>query len=628
MLLDASLEDRQRETRLVSFRALIAALGVILAMSLVVARLAHLQFDEHEHFSVLSRDNRVKVQPLPPARGLIYDARGVLLADNHPSFSLEITIEKVEDLEATIEELARIVRIDAQDRARFEQQKRRRMRFQGVPIRVNLTPEEVARFAVDAYRFAGVEIRADLVRTYPLGEHTAHVLGYVGRINEQELARIDKSNYAGSQYIGKSGVEKAHEDLLHGRVGYQQVEVNARGRVIRTLESRPPVSGKDLHLYLDIGLQQAAREALGEERGAVVAIDPRTGGVLALVSAPSFDPNLFVEGIGQKDYQELLESPDKPLFNRAIRGQYPPGSTVKPFVGLGGLAAGVTTPRRATRCPGYFSLPGHSHRFRCWRRGGHGAVNLEQAVVQSCDVYFYDLANRLGIDRLAGFLSDFGFGSATGIDVAGELGGLVPSREWKQRVREQVWYPGETLIVGIGQGSFLATPLQLAAATAALANQGRWIQPRVARAAQAPGESVEQPLPLVSHLIQVGEPTNWAQMVESMAKVVESGSGTAKRIRSTQFRIAGKTGTSQVFSLGQGQTYNAARLPKHLKDHALFIAFAPVEEPRIAVAVIVEHGGGGGATAAPVARRVLDAYLGTVEPGDQAGDETVGEHGD
>jgi len=621
-MLERNLEDRRREARLVASRALVAGVLITLSLVLLVVRLIHLQVDQHEHFSVLSQDNRVKVQPLPPSRGLIYDANGVVLADNHPSFALEITIEKVGDLDATIEELGRLIRIEPQDRARFERQKRARMRFQGVPIRLNLTEVEVARFAVEAHRFPGVEIRADLVRTYPLGEHTAHVLGYVGRINEQDLARIDKSNYAGSHFIGKGGVEKAHEGLLHGQVGYQQVEVNARGRVIRTLERRPPVSGADLHLYLDIGLQQAAKEALGDERGAVVAIDPRNGGVLALVSNPSFDPNLFVEGISQANYRALLNSPDKPLFNRAVRGQYPPGSTIKPFVGLAGLASGITTSRRTTHCPGHFSLPGHSHRFRCWRRGGHGAQNLEQAVVQSCDVYFYDLAHRMGIDRLSGFLSDFGFGAVTGIDVAGELGGLMPSREWKRRVRKQPWYPGETLIVGIGQGSFLATPLQLAAATAAVANHGHVIQPRVARAAQAPGASFAESLPLVSHSIELGDRHQWDEIVDAMAKVVEGGSGTARGIRSAEYRIAGKTGTSQVFSLGQGQTYNAARLPKHLKDHALFVAFAPIEDPRIAIAIIVENGGGGGSTAAPLARRIMDAYLGgSTEPGELGGED-------
>lgn len=610
MHLDSSIQDRQREARLVVVRAAVAGLVVLLALSLVIMRLMRLQVQQHEHFSVLSQDNRVKVQPVPPTRGLIYDAKGVLLADNHPSFSLEITIEKVEDLQGTIEALAAIIPVDEKDLARFERMKRQRVRFQGVPLRLNLTPEEVARFSVDSYRFPGVDVRAELIRTYPRGELTAHVLGYVGRINEQETQRIDTSDYAGTNFIGKTGVEMAHEALLHGQVGYQQVEVNARGRVLRTLEGKPPVPGRDLHLYLDIGLQQAATEALGDNRGSVVAIDPRTGGVLALVSMPSFDPNLFVEGISQEDYQALLYSPDKPLYNRAVRGQYPPGSTVKPFVGLAGLAAGEINPGSTKYCPGYFRLPGQSHRYRCWRRGGHGTLALDQAVVQSCDVYFYGLAHDLGIGRLKHFLGEFGFGARTGIDVAGELGGLVPSKEWKEQARKQVWYPGETLIVGIGQGAFLTTPLQLAAATATMANRGHFIQPRVARASQVPGAVAAEELPVQSREVQVGDAHHWDQIIRAMTDVIESPRGTAKRIQTNSYRIAGKTGTAQVFSVGQSETYNASRIDKRMHDHALFIAFAPVEDPRIAVAVIVENGGHGGSVAAPVARRVMDAYLG------------------
>ena len=610
MLLDSSIQDRQREARLVVVRAAVAGLVVLLALSLVIMRLMRLQVQQHEHFSVLSQDNRVKVQPVPPTRGLIYDAKGIVLADNHPSFSLEITIEKVEDLQGTIEALAAIIPVDETDRARFERMKRQRVRFQGVPLRLNLTPEEVARFSVDSYRFPGVDVRAELIRTYPRGELTAHVLGYVGRINEEETQRIDTSDYAGTNFIGKTGVEMAHEALLHGQVGYQQVEVNARGRVLRTLEGRPPVPGRDLHLYLDIGLQQAATEALGDNRGSVVAIDPRTGGVLALVSKPSFDPNLFVEGISQDDYQALLYSPDKPLYNRAVRGQYPPGSTVKPFVGLAGLATGAINAGSTKYCPGYFRLPGQSHRYRCWRRGGHGTLALDQAVVQSCDVYFYGLAHDLGIGRLKHFLGEFGFGARTGIDVAGELGGLVPSKEWKEQARKQVWYPGETLIVGIGQGAFLTTPLQLAAATATMANRGHFIQPRVARASQVPGAVAAEELPARSHQVQVGDAHHWDQIIRAMTDVIESPRGTAKRIQTNSYRIAGKTGTAQVFSVGQSETYNASRIDKRMHDHALFIAFAPVEDPRIAVAVIVENGGHGGSVAAPVARRVMDAYLG------------------
>jgi penicillin-binding protein 2 len=608
-MLLTSLEDRQREQRLVTTRALVAGALVLGGLLLLGARLLHLQVDRHEHFSVLSQDNRVKIQPVPPTRGLIYDARGVLLADNHPTFSLEIMIEKVEDLATTIDDLARLLPIDANDRARFERLKRQRVRFQSVPIRLNLTQEEVARFAVDGYRFPAVDVRAELIRTYPM-ESTTHVLGYVGRINEREMTLIDNSNYAGTHFIGKGGLEKAHEDVLHGRVGYQQVEVNARGRVLRTLESTPPTPGQDLFLYLDMTLQQAAIDALGERRGAVVAINPRDGGVLAMVSKPSYNPNLFVEGISQADYNALLHSPDKPLFDRATRGQYPPGSTVKPFIALGGLATGFTTARKTTHCSGFLSLPGQSHRFRCWRKGGHGTVNLERAIVESCDVYFYSLANQMGIDRLHGFLSQFGFGARTGIDVAGELAGLLPSREWKQRVRKQAWYPGETLIVGIGQGSFLATPLQLAAATATMANRGHFIQPRLARASRFPGAATESVFPQVFRNVEVSDAHHWDEVISAMTQVVESPRGTAKRIRTPEYRIAGKTGTSQVFTLGQKQTYNAATIPERMRDHALFIAFAPVEDPRIAVAVLIENGGHGGSDAAPVARRVMDVYLG------------------
>ncbi|SDX41195.1 penicillin-binding protein 2 [Allochromatium warmingii] len=609
-MLESSLEDRQREQRLVRTRALVSGAFVLLGVGAILMRLFHLQLERHDHFTVLSTENRVKIQPVPPNRGLIFDAKGIVLAENHPSFSLAIMIEKVDDLNATIAELRHLIPIEESDLARFERLKRQRMRFQPVPIRQNLTPEEVARFAVDGHRFPGVEVQAELIRTYPQGLLTAHVLGYVGRINEKELARIDKGNYAGTNFIGKSGVELAHEDVLHGKVGHQQVEVNARGRILRTLSSTPPAPGQDLYLYLDIGLQRAATAALGESRGAIVAIDPRSGGVLALVSTPSFDPNLFVEGISQSNYNALLYSPDKPLYNRAIRGQYPPGSTIKPFVGLGGLSLGFITPRKTTYCPGYFSLPGQKHRFRCWRRGGHGTVDLEQSIVESCDVYFYWLANQMGVDKLHGFLAEFGFGERTGVDVSGELPGLLPSRDWKERVRNQPWYPGETLIMGIGQGYFLATPMQLAAATAALANKGRLIQPRLAYARRVPGADTATVFPMMSRQISITNSGDWDITIENMAKVVESQRGTGKRIRSNDYRIAGKTGTSQVFTIGQKERYDATKISELLRDHALFIAFAPVEDPRIAVAVLVENGGSGGATAAPIARRVIDAYLG------------------
>ncbi len=622
-MLDSTFKDPGRERRLVGVRATLAGALVLAAMLVVLARLVHLQVGKHDHYTVLSRDNRVKVQPVAPTRGLIYDADGLLLADNQASFSLEITPEKVDDIKGTIDALARIVPIDEKDRTRFERLLRQRVRFQGVPIRLNLTQLEVARFSVDSHRFPGVDVRAELIRTYPLGERMAHVLGYVGRINEQEMERIDTSDYAGTRFIGKGGVEKAHEADLHGHVGYQQVEINARGRVLRTLESKAPVPGRDLHLFLDADLQRTATEALGDNRGAVVAIDPRSGGVLALVSKPSFDPNLFVEGITQSDYESLLYSPDKPLFNRAVRGQYPPGSTVKPFIALAGLAVGATNARHTKYCPGFYQLPNQSHRYRCWRRGGHGTLALEQAVVQSCDVYFYDLAHDIGIDRLHDYLAELGFGARTGIDVAGELSGLLPSREWKERVRKQVWFPGETLIVGIGQGAFLATPLQLAAATAAIANRGHFIAPRVVRATGITGVTGEQQTPLVSRPVEVGDPHHWDEVIGAMTQVVESPRGTAKAIRTPDYRIAGKTGTAQVFTVGQNERYDAARITERMRDHALFIAFAPADDPRIAVSVIVENGGHGGSVAAPVARKVMDAYLGgsTLVENDGVSDE-------
>lgn len=613
------LRDRFFEQRLVARRLALLGVIVIAAMGLVTLRLAHLQIDRHAHFATLSEDNRIRLKPLPPTRGLIYDANGVLLADNYPTYSLEMVIEKVADPDATLIDLAALISIDEGDRRRFQRLRRQGRRYEGVPVRLNLTPAEVARFAIDAHRFPGVDVQAELVRVYPLGEQTAHVLGYVGRINERELRTIDASAYAGTHFIGKNGLEKAYETLLHGRVGYQQVEVNARGRVLRVLTSHPPEAGRDLKLFLDIELQRAATVALGARRGAIVALDPRTGGVLALVSMPTFDPNPFVQGIGQEAYNRLIGSPDKPLFNRAVRGQYPPGSTVKPFIGLSALTAGVIDFTTTKWCPGYYHLPGHRHRYRDWKRGGHGTVAMKKAIVESCDVYFYELAHQMGIDRLHTGLAAFGFGTKTGIDIAGELGGLLPSRAWKEAARGQPWFPGETLIMGIGQGYFLATPLQLATATAALAARGRLHVPRVVQAIEQPAGNGLVATAYRGQRLDMAGSADLGQVIDAMAEVIEGPRGTARRIRSEAYRIAGKTGTSQVFSLGKTQRYEAEEIAEQLRDHALFVAFAPVTEPRIAVAVIVENGGSGGAVAAPVAAQVIEAYLGRPEVREQAG---------
>ena len=608
-LLEAGLQDPGRATLIFNRRVLLALLLVLLALGGIVARLYQLQVRSHEHYSTLSTDNRIKVQPLPPTRGQIYDRVGRLLADNLPSYALEIVPEKVDDLQATIDGLAEIIAISAEDRQRFERLLTRRRRFEGVPIRLDLDEAERARFAVKSHLFPGVDIHAELLRWYPEGQYTAHVVGYVGRINEREMKEIDTSDYAGTSHIGKVGVERYHEDRLHGTVGVEQVEVNARGRLLRVVDRELPIAGRDLHLFLDIDLQKAATAALGDRRGAVVAIEPATGGVLALVSAPSYDPNPFVGGISVAGYAALRDDIDKPLYNRAIRGQYPPGSTIKPFVALGGLATGKATFGGTKFCGGYYQLPGQSHRYRCWRRGGHGSISMRLGIVQSCDVYFYRLAHDMGIDTLDGFLSKLSFGRPTGADIAGEQGGLLPSPAWKERVRHEIWYPGETLIVGIGQGAFLATPLQLAAATAAVANRGTYIRPRLVKATRPPGVKSLEPTAPVTHRLPVQDPHHFDQIIGAMSDVVQSRSGTAWRIRSDHYDIAGKTGTAQVFTVGQNEWYNEAQVAERMRDHALFVAFAPVEHPRIAVAVIVENGGHGGSTAAPVARAVMDAWL-------------------
>lgn len=605
-----TLKDYLRESRLFRVRAISASLIILLLLLLLLLRLAQLQIVDHAHFTTLSRDNRVKVEPLPPTRGLIYDRNGVILAQNVPTHSLEIIPERVKDLEWTLRELGRIITISDNDRKRFERLKSHQRRFESIPIRVQLSDEEVARFAVNRHLFPGVDIRAKLLREYPLRDVTAHVLGYVGRINKQELQTIDNSSYSGTTHIGKNGIEKYYEETLHGEVGLQQVEINALGRVIRILESDPPVPGADLHLTLDSALQRVAMDAFGEENGAAVAIDPRNGDILALVSKPGFDPNLFVEGISSKEYSALQSSDAKPLFNRAIRGQYPPGSTVKPFIGLGGLENGVITASQKKYCPGYYQLPNHSHKYRDWKKVGHGPVDLYDSIIQSCDVYYYDLAQQMGIDMLADYLAPFGFGQKTGVDITGELGGLLPSREWKRRSKNQPWYPGETLITGIGQGYFLTTPLQLASATATLANRGIRLRPRIVRSIQLNGEPEPREQPTREQLrIARKSESHWDSVFEAMLKVTEGARGTARLIRNEHYHIAGKTGTAQVFTIKQEETYDEEKLDKKMFDHALFIAFAPAEAPRIAVAVIVENGSHGGSVAAPIAKAIMDHYL-------------------
>ncbi|MEJ2528914.1 MAG: penicillin-binding protein 2 [Gammaproteobacteria bacterium] len=609
-MLHSTFKDHIIEARLFTGRAVISTICVLILLLILFLRLADLQLLKHERFTTMSMDNRVRVEPIPPTRGLIYDRNGVLLAQNLPTYSLEITPEKVDDLEQTLSRLGKILPISAADIKRFNSLRKQRRRFDRIPIRVRLSEEEIARFSVNRHRFPGVEIQAKLLRTYPLGEETAHVLGYVGRISEKDLKDLDASNYSGTSHVGKNGVEKFYEEQLHGKVGTRRVEVNALGRVIRVLESEPPTPGANLYLSLDVELQREAIDALGKENGAIVAINPANGSILAMVSNPGFDPNLFVNGISTEDYNALQNSPDKPLFNRALRGRYPPGSTAKPFIGLAGLEFRATTKGKTENCPGYYQLPGLKHKYRDWKKWGHGTVNIEKAIVESCDVYFYDLANKLGIDHIHDFLSRFGFGRSSGIDISGEITGLLPSQEWKRRTRGKSWYTGETLLVGIGQGYFLATPIELASATATLAARGLRSPPRIVEAIQT-SENERPMLVRVEHQEQlpVRDISNWNHVINAMTEVIDSPHGTAKGIHTDRYKIAGKTGTAQVFSIKQDETYDEEKIEKRMRDHALFIAFAPTDKPRIAVVVIVENGGHGSSVAAPIARRIMDRYL-------------------
>ena len=610
------VKDHMAEAQLFSRRALVALGLVLIAFLALVGRLAQLQISQHEHFITLSESNRVRLQPLPPTRGLIFDRKGVLLADNLPSHRLEVTPEQTQDQEKTLRQLQVLVDISEQDISRFLKLSKRNPPYNGIPLRFRLSEEEVARLAVNLHRFPGVEIKADLTRNYPLGKHAVHVIGYVGRIDERELQTIDTSQYRGSTHIGKTGVEKSYEAVLHGQVGYQQVETNAQGRVLRVLKSTPPIPGKNIYLSIDTSLQKVAEAALGDYNGAVVAIDPRNGEILALVSMPGYDPNLFVNGISVTDYKALNTSPDRPLFNRALRGVYPPGSTVKPLVGLAGLEYGVIERYTPVYCPGFYRLPNSKHKFRDWKRGGHGKTPVDKAIIESCDVFFYDLALNLRINRLHDYLDQFALGRRTGVDLSGEKSGLLPSQEWKRGAYNQPWYVGETLIAGIGQGYMLTTPLQLAHSTAILALRGKaHFQPRLLHATQDQGsdEILPEP-PRALPLIEAVKPDNWEYVAQAMIQVVHGRRGTARAIgKDSPYRIAGKTGTAQVFSLGQDEKYDADKLDHRLHDHALFIAFAPTDNPKIAVAVIAEHGGGGSSVAAPIAKQVLDAYL--LEPG-------------
>lgn len=604
-----TLRDASTEASINSARVVAASLFVLLATAALVWRYYNLQTVEYERYLTESERNRVRLESVPPKRGLIVDRKGRLLASNEPTHRLSIVVERSEDLDALLLQLGQMVTLSEEDLERFRARKRRRRPYEPVPLKLRLTDEEMAVLAVNRHALPGVTVDAQLTRYYPYGELLSHVLGYVGRISERELNDIDEDAYRGTLHIGKVGLEKRYEALLHGKPGYRNVETNAHGRILRVLDEYPSQDGADLRLYLDLDLQRAADAALGDQRGAVVALDPRTGGILALVSKPGFDGNLFVNGISSRDYSALRDSPDTPLLNRTVQGQYPPGSTVKPMIGLAGLELGLVTPETTVADPGWYRLPGDSRRYRDWilriRGTGHAPhVDLRMAIAESCDVYYYDLAHRMGIDRMAESLAPYGFGERTGLDITSERAGILPSSDWKRGALGQPWYPGETLSAGIGQGYMLATPVQLAQAVMVVANRGESFVPSlVNRINDLPVSGVRRP-PLRA------APEHWAAVIAGMMDVVHSRRGTAARIgRDLSYTIAGKTGTSQVIGIAQDEVYDEEAIAERHRNHGWFVAFAPVDEPEIVVVVLAENGGGSSA-AYPVARAVMDAWFG------------------
>ncbi|TCJ12780.1 penicillin-binding protein 2 [Parasulfuritortus cantonensis] len=594
-------------------RVRIAAAGAGLLFLILFGRFFWLQVLQYDRYHALAESNRIALVPAVPARGAIYDRNGAVLAHNFSAHTLEITPSKTTGLEDTLDRLSKIVQIDAADRKRFKRLLAESKNFESIPIRNKLTEEEEARFAVNRFRFPGVEVRARLFRLYPFGDSFAHVIGYIGRVNDNDLDNLrqagEDANYRGTDHIGKLGVEKSYEPWLHGRTGIEKVEVDSSGKAVRLLSRTPPLAGNNIHLYLDAKLQQVAESSFGELRGALVALDPRNGGVLALVSKPGFDPNLFVDGIDPTSWKELNDSLDRPLINRALRGVYPPGSTFKPFMALAGLELGLRKPSDAISDPGYYSLPGSSHRYRDWKAGGHGMVDLQKSIVISCDTYYYQLAHLMGIQRMHDFLDQFGFGRKTEVDLDGELPGVLPSPEWKRKRFKQIWWPGETVIAGIGQGYNLATPMQLAVATMTIANDGTVYKPRLIRAWSDPGSGrLHYAAPEVLRRVDL-KAENLRVVKEAMAMVTQPGGTASSAFAGAPYLAAGKTGTAQVIGIKQNERYSESRVAMRNRDHALFIAFAPVDAPKIVVAVMVENGGHGGSIAAPIAREVIDYWL-------------------
>lgn len=606
------LKDHHDESRVFIDRVVMAFACALLLTLLLAGRMLYLQVVQHDRYATISESNRIQVQSIPPVRGLIVDRHGELLADNAPSFSLNLVTEQISSLDETLDRVENRIGLTTEQRSRFERRLRRKQRpYESVPLLHRLSQEDIARISVDQYAMPGVHIEASLVRHYPLSDLVTHAVGSVRRINEDDARVLGKVAYSGTDHVGKTGIERYYESRLLGRVGYQRVETDARGRIMQVLSRTDPVPGENLELTLDAGLQRVASEALGEQRGAIVALDTRTGGILAMVSKPGYDPNPFVTGIDHASYALLRDSIDVPLFNRAIQGQYEPGSTLKPFIGLAGLMMGVTTAEHVIDDPGSFQLPDSERLYRDWNwtregEGGHGKVDMNRAIYRSCNVYFYGLAVELGIDRIHTHLDRFGFGRNLAHDLPEASSGLLPSREWKRSVRNLPWYPGDSVNIGIGQGDVLVTPLQLATAVAILANRGRMVTPHLLRDAE------------LSLRPNVDIPDDaWRVISDAMQDVIhrgrrglgENGTAWAYIGMDIPYRAAGKSGTAQVVGIAQGEEYDDTELDERLRKHAWFVAYAPAEEPQIAVAVLVENGGGGSEVAAPVARKVLDYQM-------------------
>ena len=625
------IRDHRAESALFFRRALVSFIGIAILVGLLLFNLFHIQVEQHQDYQTRSNDNRIKIVPVTPNRGLIYDRNGVILAENRPIYSLEITLEKVSELDQTFADLKQIMGITDEDIANFQKERRRTRRFKSVPILDHLNEKQVALFSVNQHRLPGVEVKAHLKRYYPYGDTLTHVLGYVAKINDRDLKKLDKegklSNYKATRDMGKLGIERYYEELLHGTSGYQEVEVNSRGRVIRTLKYIPPIPGKDIKINIDIKLQQyvqnlliehkvdpvTGKEIIKHKRGSIVVLDPKDDAILAMVSSPSYDPNLFVRGISSKKYNALLNNPDRPLVNRVTLGIYPPASTVKPLIAVAALTEGVITPNTTRNDPGWWQIPNStSRKFRDWLRWGHGRVNIYKAIEESVDTYFYQVAYDLGIDRLSTWMNKFGYGVYTGIDIHEESKANMPTREWKQTRHKRPWYQGDTIPVGIGQGYWTATPLQIAKATSVLVNSGVVHRPHLLK--NIIDDKVEAPAKFENFPPITGvDPKTWEIAREGMHRVLYGHRGTARKaFYNTPYQAGRKSGSAQVFGLAENQKYNADELEEHLRDHALFTAFAPFDKPQVVVSMVLENAGGGSSNGGPIARQIFDHML--IEP--------------